>query len=52
MNIKINDFIVPIKDHIKYLGVIIDKKKLNWNEHINYVTTKVTKTALELNRIV
>ena len=27
-------------------------KKLNWNEHINYITTKVTKTAMELNRIV
>lgn len=26
INMKINDFIVPIKDHIKYLGVIIDEK--------------------------
>ena len=34
-----SDVIKEVK-HAKYLGVIIDHR-LSWNEHINYITSKV-----------
>ena len=30
------------KDHVKYLGVMIDEH-LSWNHHINHVTTKISR---------
>ena len=51
MNHKVNEeFIVKIGDKMiqrvfktKFLGVIIDDK-LNWKEHIKYISTKLSKT--------
>ena len=30
---------IPLVDHVKYLGVIIDKN-LNWSEHVNMISVK------------
>ena len=30
---------IPLVDHVKYLGVIIDKN-LNWSEHVNMISAK------------
>ena len=44
-------YIQAIKEvlHAKYLGVIIDQH-LTWNEHTNYVTSKVNKVKCFLQR--
>ena len=42
--ININRYSIKQVSEMKYLGVIIDKK-LNWHNHIQYVTTKVSKAA-------
>jgi len=40
--LKINDEYVKIDNRAKFLGLIFDSK-LNWNEHIDYVTKKCQK---------
>ena len=37
-------------DHIKYLGVILDNK-LNWNQHIAYLVTKLSQVAGMLYKV-
>ena len=37
------DISIPLSDHVKYLGVIIDKT-LNWSQHINMIVAKVNST--------
>jgi hypothetical protein len=33
---------LQLKNQIKYLGVILNKKKLNWNSHIDHKMQKAT----------
>ena len=33
------DISIPLSDHVKYLGAIIDKN-LNWSQHINMIAAK------------
>ena len=35
----LKDISIPLFDHVKYLGVIIDKN-LNWSQHINMIVAK------------
>lgn len=37
-------------DEIKFLGVMLDNS-LNWNAHINYICTKITKCCYVLRRL-
>ena len=42
--VNINNYSIKQVCKIKYLGVILDNK-LNWNDHINFVSTKLAQTA-------
>ena len=42
MNIKIDNNIINRVSYTKFLGIIIDEK-LNWKQHINYVSGKVSR---------
>ena len=42
--ININNYSIKQVDEMKYLGIIIDKN-LNWNSHIQYVSTKLARAA-------
>ena len=44
IKININNYCIKQVSEMKYLGVILDSK-LNWHNHIHYVTTKLAKTA-------
>lgn len=48
--IKINDIDTDKVDHIRYLGVVIDKH-LEFKEHVKYITNKMTKKVNLLYRI-
>ena len=37
-------------DHVKYLGVIIDSK-LTWQQHINYLTVKISRSLYMLSKL-
>ena len=45
-----NGLQIEIKTHIKYLGLIIDRK-LSFNEHINYIYKKCIKKIISLSSI-
>jgi hypothetical protein len=38
------------KDHVKYLGIIIDAK-LTWKPHIDYIALKISKTIGIISRL-
>ena len=42
--ININNYGIKQVSEMKYLGVILDNK-LNWHDHIQYVSTKLSKAA-------
>ena len=42
--LNINRVNIEQVNHIKYLGVILDNK-LNWQKHIDYISTKLNRTA-------
>ena len=42
--ININKYSIKQVDEMKYLGIIIDKN-LNWQSHIQYVSTKLARAA-------
>ena len=48
VELKIGDTKIQIKNSVKFLGVILDKK-LSWNEHIQYVVDRC-KTRINLLR--
>lgn len=50
INIDLNGETIEKVDHIKYLGFIIDKK-LNFNEHIEYICKKIGKKIGFFKRI-
>lgn len=41
--IKVNDEILPIVGHVKYLGMWLDRS-LTWGKHVNEIVAKTTKT--------
>ena len=43
------DISIPLSDHVKYLGVIIDKS-LNWSQHINMIVAKANSARSFLQR--
>ena len=44
-DINSNNFIsLDNKDYVKYLGLLLDSK-LSWKHHINYVSTKISKSV-------
>lgn len=47
-SIKLSNFEISYRTSVKYLGMILDKK-LNWKEHINYITKK-SENALNIIR--
>ena len=49
-NIKVDDLPLNKQDTTKFLGVTIDKN-LNWNQHINNISTSVAKGIGILHRI-
>ena len=48
--IVLNGSYVSYVDHAKFLGIIVDTK-MNFKNHINYITAKIAKHAGILNRI-
>ena len=42
--VNINNYSIEQVCQFKYLGVVLDNK-LNWNEHINFVSTKLAQAA-------
>ena len=40
---------IPLVNHVKYLGVIIDKH-LNWSDHVNMITAKANSVRGFLQR--
>ena len=42
--VNINDYCIKQISEMKYLGVILDSK-LNWHEHIQYVSSKLARAA-------
>lgn len=47
--IEINNKIIERVDKIKFLGTIINEN-LKWNDHINYITRKISKTTFVLKK--
>ena len=43
------DISIPLSDHVKYPGVIIDKN-LNWSQHINMIVAKANSARSFLQR--
>ena len=52
LNLKINidNVFLECVNHTKFLGVFIDKK-LSWNEHINYISLKISRGLGILSRL-
>ncbi|GFY05025.1 probable RNA-directed DNA polymerase from transposon BS [Trichonephila clavipes] len=50
INVKLGDVIIEEVRNIKYLGIIVDNK-MQWKEHISYVSSKSEKILLGLLRI-
>ena len=43
-------FVLERKDHVKYLGVIIDQH-LSWKHHINYIALKISRNIGIISRL-
>ena len=43
MTVQINEKIIPFENHLKFLGIILDKK-LTYEHHINHIIGKLSKT--------
>ena len=41
LNLQLNQTMIPIVSHTKFLGVTIDNK-LKWSEHINNIISKIS----------
>ena len=50
INLKINDETIPRVNSTNFLGLIIDHK-LNWDQHINHVSKKVSMAIGILNKV-
>ena len=50
LRIKIQNTELEQKDSCKFLGIIIDKN-LNWKNHIEYITNKISKNIALLGRL-
>lgn len=50
LSIKIGGEFVERKDHIKFLGMIIDSK-LDWQKHIQYAKGKITSSIYAMKRM-
>ena len=48
--IKVGDCLIQSRTHIKYLGIIIDRR-LTYKEHLIYVSEKTSQAASSLARI-
>jgi len=48
--IIVNGIDIPMVDHFRYLGVIIDRN-LNWHTHIKHVTAKAIQFTNQISRI-
>ena len=48
--IKIGNNIIKKTDHIKFLGVLVDQN-LNYNHHVNYISSKISKSIGILFRL-
>jgi len=44
-NIYIDGTQIDTVSHTQFLGVIIDNKKINWNEHIKYTSKIISKSV-------
>ena len=50
INLKINDETIPRVNSTNFLGLIIDHK-LNWDQHINHISKKVSMAISILNMV-
>ena len=50
LNLTMEDNKLIRVNKIKYLGVILDEK-LNWKDHINYLTNKISKSSYIISKI-
>ena len=50
LRISIDGHAIDETDHTKFLGVIIDSK-LNWKNHISYITGKLLEALVLLQRL-
>lgn len=41
-NITVNEYSIPLNNKVRFLGLILEQK-LNWSNHIELVTTKISK---------
>ena len=48
--LKINDTYIKIVNKFKFLGIIIDKK-LDWNNQIDYLCSKLSREIAILNKV-
>ncbi|CAL4254041.1 unnamed protein product, partial [Meganyctiphanes norvegica] len=43
ISIRVNNTVLEQKSECKFLGIIVDDQ-LNWKAHINYISSKISKT--------
>ena len=50
LELKVYNEIIEQVNHLSFLGIIIDDK-CNWNYHINYIRTKLSRSIAIINKI-
>ena len=50
LDIKIDSTVIPAKETLKFLGMIVDNQ-LKWHNHVSYIQSKLNSSLFILNRV-